>query len=293
MIIDLYLIGRKGREVLKSIYENGYGNFIGKVTASRDPGTLEDCYDEIKAYCDKYNIPFFDRSSLKDSDGQNYRFMIGWKWLVTGTSNTFVFHDSLLPAYRGFSPLVNALIHGEKEIGATVFMASGEYDTGPIVYQVKFSVHHPARINEVLDKMCEVYGELALSLINNLTKEVALPLEIQEEAHASYSLWRDEEDYEIDWNRDSEYILRMIYALSFPFKGAFTLLNKDRIIIKDAELVKDIQLVMRDVGKLVFMHDDKCPVVVCGTGLLKIKEAYYSADYTSILPLKKFRSRFG
>lgn len=279
--------------MLKSICDNGYSNIIGKVIGARDPGTLEDCYDEIKAYCGQYNIPFFDRSSLNDSDGQNYRFMIGWKWLVTSTNNTFVFHDSLLPAYRGFSPLVNALIQGEKEIGATVFMASGEYDTGPIVYQLKFSVQHPARINEVLDKMCKLYSELSLSLINNITKEVALPLENQEEKQASYSLWRDEEDYEIDWNRDSEYILRMIYALSYPFKGAFTLLNNDRIIIKDAELVKDIQLVTRDVGKVVFMHDDKCPVVVCGTGLLKIKEAYYAADDTSILPLKKFRSRFG
>ncbi|GJM73208.1 hypothetical protein HMSSN036_54240 [Paenibacillus macerans] len=44
----------------------------------------------------------------------------------------------------------------------------------------------------------------------------------QNEKEASYSLWRDEEDYLIDWSMDSEYVHRFIDATGFPYKGAAT-----------------------------------------------------------------------
>ena len=44
-----------------------------------------------------------------------------------------IFHDSLLPKYRGFAPLVNSLINQEKEIGVTAIKASQNYDEGDTV----------------------------------------------------------------------------------------------------------------------------------------------------------------
>lgn len=77
----------------------------------------------------------------------------------------------------------------------------------------------------------------------------------------------------------------------FPTGGAQTLLNGNPITINDAELFDDVTIVNRDVGKVIFTEGG-LPIVVCGKGLLKITSA--SDDtHASILPLKKFRIRFG
>jgi methionyl-tRNA formyltransferase len=52
-------------------------------------------------------------------------------------------HDSLLPKYRGFAPLPNALINGEREVGVTALFASEEYDMGDIVCQRRLAVEYP------------------------------------------------------------------------------------------------------------------------------------------------------
>ncbi len=61
-------------------------------------------------------------------------------------------------------------------------------------------------------------------------------------------------------------------------------------MIKDVEEIKDLTIENRDVGKVIFFNDIH-PVIVCGKGLLSIKNAHYEKDCTSIFPLKKFRIR--
>ena len=69
------------------------------------------------------------------------------------------------------------------------------------------------------------------------------------------------------------------------------LLNGKQIKIQDVEIVSDVIIANRVPGKVIFMRQG-CPVVVCGSGLVKIIKAS-TVDGKSILPLLKFRSRFG
>lgn len=291
MKIDLFLAGKKGLVVLKYLCDSPYRKLIRHVITASDNAVQEDNVAALQEVCRTQGIPFFDRSVYKEegADG-GYRFLIGWRW-ITGKGNTIVLHDSLLPSYRGFAPLVNALINGEPETGVTAFRAADEYDTGPVLAQRKMMIAHPMRIEDAINAISELYVGVMDVLLKDLEKGGEPAGVQQDESAATYSLWRDEADYFINWEEDSDRILRTIYALSFPYRGARALLNGEEIIIKDAVTVADVTIVNRQPGKVIFVADG-CPVVVCGKGLLKVISASRSRDNTAVLPLKKFRSRF-
>lgn len=183
------------------------------------------------------------------------------------------------------------LINGEKEIGVSALHASEKYDEGNVIRQESLAVQYPIKINDAIDLISKLYSTLVLDIyrmIINNENLIGIP---QLEENATYSLWRDNQDYIINWNNDSQSIKRMIDAVGYPFSGATTLLNNEKVIIEDVEVYLDLMIENRDVGKVIFIHEGY-PIVVCGKGLLKIKNARF-VNGNPILPLQKFRSRFG
>ena len=112
----------------------------------------------------------------------------------------------------------------------------------------------------------------------------------QEEKDATYSLWRDEEDYRIDWNDDAQNIEHFISCVGIPYRGASASLNGAIVRILKAQARKDVKIENRSPGKVIFLELNY-PIVVCGTGLLMLTDAI-GEDGQSALPLKYFRSKF-
>lgn len=288
--IVLYLMNQKGYTVLNDLLDTYGATSVEYVVSSKDENIEKDYFEEINQLCKSHEIDLYSKNdNLPEFKG--YKFAVGWRWLISDISNLIVLHDSLLPKYRGFSPLVNMLINGEKEIGVTALFASSNYDEGEIIHQRKVPITYPIKINEAIIMLSKLYSEITLSIINNLIKDEMLLSSPQNNSEATYSLWRDEKDYLINWSEDAKVIKRTIDALSFPFNGAKTYLNGDVVSIFDAEERKDIVIENRTVGKVIFIEDG-FPVVVCGIGLLKITSAFNLNNNNSILPIKKFRSRF-
>jgi len=101
------------------------------------------------------------------------------------------------------------------------------------------------------------------------TDRTNLSVTEQNESFASYSIWRDEQDYRIDWNASAEHILSFINSVSFPYKGAFTTLDGKNLRIFDARVVPDLFIVNRTPGK-VWKLENQNPTIVCGDGLIQI-----------------------
>lgn len=196
-----------------------------------------------------------------------------------------------MPKYRGFSPLVSALLNKDNEIGVSAIFGAEEYDKGNIIMQRSMHVIYPTSLVVELRRIMPLYAELAVAVISRLVKEGSsfsgLP---QNESNASYSLWRDEEDYRINWNDSASAINHFISCVGFPYLGAATELNGKIIRIFETEIVNDVKIENRSPGKIIFMTNE-FPIVVCGKGLLMIKNAK-SDDGQSALPLNSFRSRF-
>jgi methionyl-tRNA formyltransferase len=288
--IVFYLMNEKGYTVLKNFLEKYNSENIDYVVLSRDKNIQNDYYNEIVSLCKKYNIKYYDRKDVYPYT-KGYKFAIGWRWIIDDTHNLIVLHDSLLPKYRGFAPLVNMLINGEKRIGVTALFASNEYDKGEIVGKEAISIDYPIKIQQAIELISPLYSKLVNNICEKILNGDTIKGVKQDEREATYSLWRDELDYFINWNENSGKIRRMIDALGYPYKGAMTYLNGEKIIIDDAIEYDDVKIENRDVGKVIFVENGY-PIVVCKKGLLKITKA---RDLTgqSILPLKKFRSRFG
>jgi methionyl-tRNA formyltransferase len=289
--VALYIMTERGLEVLRCIITSFGAEHIGQVIGARDAAIQNDHYDDILAECSRQNIPFSDRKERATHDCR-YSLAVGWRWIIQVPENSelIVFHDSLLPRYRGFAPLVNALINQVPEIGVTAIFASDEYDRGDIIAQKGSAISYPVKLQDAISVNNRNYIDLAKDVVGMIVNNEVLPRKKQDEEEATYSLWRDDKDYTINWGQDSQTVTNFINALGYPYAGAASLLNGEKIRILEAEPVRDVKIEIRQPGKVIFMQEG-APVVVCGTGLLKIKRAVDESG-NSILPLKKFRSRF-
>lgn len=288
----IYSLGLKGFNLIKALSESSL-DISFHCVIGRDKGVANDYSDTLANYCKENGIKFSFRGNEKfQVTDFDYALAVGWRWIIHNIPDRklIVFHDSLLPAYRGFAPLVNALLNKEKQIGVSVIFGVEDYDKGDIIAQKSIKVTYPTNIENETKRIAEVYADLAFILISKLITNNKIISETQVEARATYSLWRDEDDYRINWQLCASDIQHFIDCLGHPYMGASTTLNGLLVRIFKARVMDDVNIVNRSPGKVIFVKDGN-PVVVCGQGLLLIEEGRYS-DGDSLLPLPAFRSKF-
>jgi methionyl-tRNA formyltransferase len=288
----LFLMTERGFYVLRKFIEIDKG-IVECVVYASDHTLTNDYSDEIVSLCRQNQITVFHKDSVGPHTIQSpINIAVAWRWLLDSKGKTIIIlHDSILPRYRGFSPVVNSLINGEKEIGVTALIANQSFDSGPIIIQRAKTISYPIKIQQAFEViqalMCEIVEELVAKVYQQ--KEVSLSHQLEEEA--SYSLWRDWNDFFIDWKESAHKIKRQIDALGSPYNGAQTLLNDQLIKIMDAEVVENIKIEAGSPGKVIWA-DNKSFTVVCGTNLLLVTQAFYSDSFVSVAPLKTTRIRF-
>ncbi len=91
-------------------------------------------------------------------------------------------------------------------------------------------VNYPVKINQVIANISQLYIQLILKVFNEYKlKGEILSSYKQNEEDVTYSLWRDEQDYIIDWSKSAEFIHRFINAVGYPYKGASTLMDGKKL----------------------------------------------------------------
>ena len=265
---------------------NGYK--IKFVIIGKDNNIKNDFAIEIENLCIKNNIDYSFRINYIYREWE-YAFAIGWKWIIPHVKNLIIFHDSILPKYRGFNPLVTSLMNGDTKIGVTALFASKHADEGDIIDISSIEIQYPIKIQDAIEKITACYKELALSIANKIVNNTTIIGYEQDSSVATYSLWRDNDDYIINWNESSDRIKRHIDASGYPYLGAKTIFNGVTVTILSAEIISDIHIENRSPGKILKL-DGGIPTVVCGAGLLRLDDIKYNEK--SILPILKLRSKF-
>lgn len=268
-----------------------FKGIIAEVVIGQDSALTNDYSAEIADVCDRAGIKNTPRKDFQGVSSE-YAMAISWRWLIDHPAQKLiVFHDSLLPKYRGFAPLVNALINGESRVGVSAIFGASEYDRGDIIHQTSVPIRYPITIADAITAVNECYLYSGMAVLKALSSGEPLTAKAQDHSEASYSLWRDDEDYQIDWTQSARRIRRMIDAVGTPYRGAFCRVDGVPARILAAEDVEDVQIENRTAGKVIFVEDGS-PVVVCGMGLLRVTACVFDDDGTSLLPLSKFRVRF-
>ncbi len=291
--IVLYALGKKGLATLRGLMSSGA--HVALVVLDRDPGVLDDFSAALSATAMEAAIRTTYRGdeSAADLPENSLAIAAGWRWMIRDepTRGLIVLHDSLLPRYRGFAPLVNALINGESELGVTAIWAAATYDSGPIIAQQRFAVRYPVTIAQVIDQASEAYFEVAKT-IGSAFRSGQLPNGVAQDAGlASISVWRDEDDYAISWSDDAHRVQRFVDAVGFPYGGARTWSDDVAYIVDQVEVIDDVSFELVHPGKVYELRDG-CPSIICGSGAVRITALRLAASGANALPFRRLRTRF-
>jgi len=148
---------------------------------------------------------------------------------------TLNLHDSLLPKFTGFSPVLWALISGESEFGLTIHRMDEGLDTGDILVQHALPIGPDATGTELVLR--------GMELIPGALREALTALETgtavwrpQNKAERTYFHKRSERDSLIDWTWPAEDLERFVRALSEPYPRAYTHYRGERIEVLAARV---------------------------------------------------------
>ena len=132
-------------------------------------------------------------------------------------------HASLLPAYRGASPIQYAILNGEKTTGITIMKTDIGIDTGDILFQKEIKIGENETCGELFDRLSLLGAECIKDALPLIMSGSLKPIK-QDESLASYSKMIKKEHALIDWNFSAERIINKIRAFN-PFPVAYTFLN--------------------------------------------------------------------
>lgn len=120
-------------------------------------------------------------------------------------------HPSLLPKFRGASPIHAVILSGETETGATIIQMDSEVDHGPIVAQEKFLLRGDETYLSLSSQLAELSAELLLDALPSYIEEKTV-LRPQHHEKASFTGLIKPTEANIDWNRSATEIERMVRA---------------------------------------------------------------------------------
>ncbi len=134
-------------------------------------------------------------------------------------------HPSLLPKYRGASPIQAAILNGDEKTGLTIILMDEKMDHGKIVSSSQFLISDKKiTCPELSQKLAELGANLLKETIPKWVKGEIKP-KAQNEKNATYTKIIKKEDGKIDWSKPAEEIERQIRAFT-PWPGSFTFWQK-------------------------------------------------------------------
>lgn len=121
-------------------------------------------------------------------------------------------HPSLLPKYRGASPVHAAILNGDQTTGVSIMLMDKTFDTGPILAQEKLAIAANETTLSLLEKTAELGAKLLTPTIKQYIKGQIQPLP-QDNSQASYIHMFEKKDGLIDWTKSAAEIERLVRAL--------------------------------------------------------------------------------
>lgn len=219
--------------LLQALIEKGY-NIVGVVTKPDKPvGRKKELSESpVKELALKYRIPViqpekFDALALQELRDLKpdlivvaaYGKILPEEVLTLPGFGCVNFHTSLLPKWRGASPIQNTLLAGETETGVTIMLMDKGMDTGDIISQRTVPID-PNDTSIILTEKLLVAGKaLLLETLPRFIERTITPTK-QDDTKATLCQLIEREDGHIFWTDDAESIYNRFRALT-PWPGVF------------------------------------------------------------------------
>ncbi|MCC7201716.1 MAG: methionyl-tRNA formyltransferase [Nitrospirae bacterium] len=236
----------------------------------------------VKEFALSHGIPVLQPKKLSDSSFSEairasspdyivvvaYGRIIPLEILQIPKKNPVNVHASLLPEYRGASPIQRAIMDGRSFTGVTTMVMFPELDAGDILLQERIEIDRCDTSGSLGIKMTKTGPGLLIRTLDGLDRGEVVPVP-QEHDKASYAPIIRKEEGLIDWKDSAENIYNRIRAFD-PWPGAFTFYNGKRWGVWKADIVD--RHVQSSVNGEIIEAGPQGIVIVTGDRALKITE---------------------
>jgi len=174
-------------------------------------------------------------------------------------------HASLLPKYRGASPITRAIINGDKKTGVTTMLTDIGMDTGDILLKKEVKIPMDMTVSTLHDQLSILGSEIIIDTLEKLSTNNLTPIK-QNNEEATYAPMLKKEDGIINWNEDCITIYNKIRGLN-PWPGCYTTLLNKRLKI----VLASFENITTDKSPGTIIESSKIKIsVACKVGVLNI-----------------------
>jgi methionyl-tRNA formyltransferase len=273
-------------KILEALLINEY-NLVGVFTkVDKKTGRKQELTSpKVKLLAEKHSLPIFQPATFKDPEAIKQLRDLKPDLLVVAAYGKILpkavleipgfgclnVHVSLLPKYRGPSPIQNALLSGETETGTSIMLMDEGVDTGDILAQRKLAIRPTDTTASLMLKLAEQGAELLLETLPGWIERKIKPTK-QDHFHASLCQLIEREDGHILWVKEAQSIYNRYRALT-PWPGIFTYWKNEastvRLKLISIELQKENPQQARPCGEVFEIGSDIGVQTVKGVILLK------------------------
>ncbi len=155
-----------------------------------------------------------------------YGLILPKKVLRIPKKGSLCLHPSLLPKYRGASPVQEAIINGERQTGMTIFKMDEKIDHGPIVAQFEETIQPEDNSETLYQRLFEKGSEVLVTILPEYLKG-KIKTRRQDDQAATYTKILTKNDGRINWSKSPQEIERFIKAMT-PWPGAWTMVELEQ-----------------------------------------------------------------
>lgn len=253
-------------------------------------------FTPIKKTALSYSIPVEQPDTFKDKEVISkikeynpdiivvlaYGFLLPRKVLEIPNIAPVNLHGSILPKYRGASPIHQSLLNLDKETGVTAQYMVKKMDAGDILHIEKLEIEENDNFKSLAEKMSKTAAVCIENTIDKL-QSGSFKRTPQNEEDATYCSKINSNDGKINWSDPVEKILGEIKAY-FLWPHSYTYHKDNKIIIKKAEILN--KELVSEPGKIIQANKNAL-LIQCGDGVLSILELQLEKkkplDYKSFL----------
>lgn len=145
-------------------------------------------------------------------------------------------HPSLLPIYRGPSPINAAILNGDKISGISIQRAAAKMDSGNILLQEEFEITDTDTTGTLSERVADMAAPLIVNVVKDFANNTINEYE-QDESKVTFCKLIKKDDGIIDWTKTSEQILNMVRAYN-PWPLAHTSFNDKGLNIFEAKVAE-------------------------------------------------------
>jgi methionyl-tRNA formyltransferase len=188
-------------------------------------------------------------------------------------------HPSLLPCWRGASPIQATILNGDTETGVSLMIMDAEMDHGPILASIKIQIPNSQTYKKLSEQLADLGANLLIKTLPDYIERKITP-QSQDHEKATFCKLIKKEDGKIDWNKSAEEIERQIRAFQ-EWPRSYTNFNGKILKILEADFENKPripqQVEARDkntdhkIGE-VFLDENKNLCVQTGNAILIIKQ---------------------